>query len=846
MMQCPSPTPIAFPKNSVETATNAQFHPMKRGYIIKRMNPQNAEYKRATKMTAASLKEVAAANSTRTLSRLSLPEIDAVIDLVAQVIPAGNVPGMILSGLTRLPGQRPPIQKVQQDVNILFKEMERVIETAKYGAFFAGPAAVIWGYQNLLKLAGKDAEESFPEGVWQFYADYALREDTARHANETHGFDTALKQHHIQLDPIDRLTAWTMAAIMCLHRFDALLENEWRERAAATLAQDELRHTGSARVTNIYRAWESQRPYRRDNDAAGMDYPEYRKHKFERYLKNVLQTLPTTSFAVWEEKLNAALREELPAYQQQMTILARLDPGPYGETRVRYDAPQARVGIVHRNGYYLLPICEPGTNRPLDVNTARAQIAAIVSSPSAAPTSLEGLARVKRSALPKLRETLHATLNAGLQQLSYAPILINSDKRERPLPLSELRQAERGIGDHALTIFDTGETFVFDQSHIFFDGAWGAALAEIMTNEALSWATYLTQLPTPVPARIRVYEPLALPMESSDADQIEKAPRVMYEVGAETDNVSLTACLSLRKQFKQRNDLLQLTINDLLVLYRAIHVFTYEPSLELLAQLNQLEEQEPDVVRGVREALKESRQVNPSILIPIDASQPHPRDRVYPLNIEVPLADLDLISLHKQTIEALDAYEKAGRERTGSYTRFNRLQKNYLASLAGFGAIMSKAREIAKQGESASVGAIRLLAHLHPAIQQILDKVPERFDALNNILKGREVFSNVGAVSPSSALSRFLTAKDDNNLKQMAWGVITDSKGTMRISLRDFRPHVTALKHIGKKELAKFMTQDYLDKYTDGLNIYVKELSRITKASRETKPVTGKQKRAHE
>ena len=83
-----------------------------------------------------------------------------------------------------------------------------MLDKAVYGAFFAGPAAVIWGYQNLLKLAGKDPQTSFPEGTWQFYVDYALREDTARHANEIHGFDTVLTQHQISLDLADRMTAW--------------------------------------------------------------------------------------------------------------------------------------------------------------------------------------------------------------------------------------------------------------------------------------------------------------------------------------------------------------------------------------------------------------------------------------------------------------------------------------------------------------------------------------------------------------------------------------------------------------------------------------------------------------
>jgi hypothetical protein len=132
------------------------------------------------------------------------------------------------------------------------------------------------------------------------------------------------------------------------------------------------------------------------------------------------------------------------------------------------------------------------------------------------------------------------------------------------------------------------------------------------------------------------------------------------------------------------------------------------------------------------------------------------------------------------------------------------------------------------------VGAIKLLAHLPPNLQRLLDRIPERFEMLNNVLKGREVFSNVGAVAPTSTLKRFVTAKDDNEQKQLVWGVITDAGGVLRVSLRDFRPHVAALQAIQRSDLAAQITQDYLDSYADGFNEYILDLSRITLASRET------------
>lgn len=797
-------------------------------------------YTEASIKTADNLRTIARSATLRDLSRLSLPEIDAVVDLVARVVPAGNVPGVILSGLARLAGRRPPLKTVQADINLLFKGVERVLDKAIYGAFFAGPAAVIWGYQNLLKLAGKDPEDSFPEGTWQFYADYALRDDTARHANETHGFDTALNQHHIRLSAADRITAWLMAAIHCLHQYDALLENEWRERAYTYLLRELAgRGPGAARYAGLYRDWERQRPYARGSDAAARhDYPTYRRLKFDRFLEDTMRDCRADLRREWNERVRAAEDHDLPAYRRQMSILAYLDPGAYGETRTPISLQAAHVGVIYRGRYTLIPACSPGTDRPADVTSVRAQVAALVADPSDAPRAqLTSLARVKRGAWPGLRSKMSQTLIAELDALRSAPILLNCDPRPRHLPLSDLRQTERGVGDHALTIFDTGETFVFDQSHIFFDGAWGAALAEIMTNEALSWAVYLNALPPARPGQTRPTMP-AFKLNASEQKIIQQAPHVTAEVSAETEAVDLKAILELRKFFKQRSDLLQLTVNDLLVFYRAIHAVTYRPDPDLVAELNRLahDSAAQRAAQAGLDAIDPSQQVNPAILIPIDASQRSPRDRVYPMSFEAPLDDLDLLNLHQRVMAALDAYKSATHraDRAALYAEFDRWQRTYLATLAGFGAVLSKAKEIALTGESATVGTIKLLAHLPASLQRLLDRIPGRFDVLNDIIKGREVFSNVGAVAPTSTLIRFISAKDDNEKKTLAWGVITSAGGVMRISLRDFRPHVGLLEAVGHRDLAVRLCQDYLEAYAGGLNATVADLRRMTLSSRET------------
>lgn len=796
----------------------------------------STNYQQATIKTANDLRGIAQSEDLRSLSQLSLPEIEAVVNLTAQIMPAGNVPGMILSGLARTPGRRMPLHTMQQHISILFKGIEQILDKMAYGAVFAGPAAVIWGYQNLLRLAGKDPDSSFPEGTWQFYADYALREDTARHLNETHGFDTILQQHNIRISEVDRMTSWVMASVACLHQYNALLELEWRERVATFQLREvvtaALGHPGN--YEHLYRMWEFHRPYRRDAEAANFDYTTYRRRKFDDFMLEMMRGLSDEIRKAWADRMSAATHQDLPAYQRQMSILAYLDPGPYGEMRTHFEISSAHIGLVYQGCYYMLPACVPGTSRPIEVNMVREQVAAILAAAPAHRASLIPLAQVRRASMADLRRKLNPALVKDLDMLRFAPIIINGDVRSAAQSLIDVRQAERGIGDHALTIFSTSKSFVFDQSHIFFDGTLGAALAEILTNEALSWAVYLSTQAPIRPAEKRIYTPLKLPVMANDLEFIRQSPRVTAEAGAEHSGINLKACTTLRRLFKQRNNTLQLTVNDLMILYRAIHAARYQPSAYLIKALSELNGSSR-AAQLVKQSLDEIRKVNPAILIPIDASRRIPRDRLYPMCIEVPLMELDLLNLHQQVIENLDAYEGAALERTSAYSNFDKLQRTYLATLAGFGSMLGKWKEMAIQGESASVGAIKLLAHLPPALQHMLDKAPAKFEILNNMLKGREVFSNVGQVVPTSTLSRFVTAKDDNEQKQLSWGVLTDAQGVMRISLRDFRPHVAALAEIGRQDLANLIALDYLDSYVQGFNAYIRDLQRITIASRKTR-----------
>jgi len=808
------------------------------------------DYQQATIRTATSLRSIATDPDLRQVSHLSLPEVEAAADLVAQLVPAGNVPGVILTGLARLAGPKVPAETVRRDIGLLFKGVEQTLDRALYAAVFAGPGAILWGYQALLKLAGKSPEAAFPEGVWQFYVEYALRDDTARHANETHGFDTALRQHHIHLSPADRLAAWVLTAIHILYQYDDLLANEWRERTACRLLSEAANRAG------VYRAWQKQIPYRRGPDAAGQSYAQYRRACFDEFVRSVTAGLPGAVSQAYLQQFHRLESDELRTYQRQMTALAYLQPDAHNEKRFRYPVSQAHIGVISLGWYYLVPAAQPGANQPLDVASVRGLAAAILEDhPDGLPNALLPLARTRRGSLAAIRSRLSAPLTHELNSLRLAPVLLNTDRPQmngiQPYQpsLSEIRQSERGLGDHPLTIFDAGNTFVFDQSHIFFDGAWGAALAEIMTNEAIAWAAYLAQLP-PVSALPRLPYRLGLQFLPSDTAQLRSVEMLPHEAAAETSAVDMDSLSHLRRVFKQRSDLLGLTINDILVLYRAIHATTYRPSPTLLDELESLQavKDARQAAQMALDALSAAGQDSPALLIPIDASQRNPRERLYPFSFTAPLNELDILGLHRRTLAAMlkidlpsgalptgeTTYSYGSSREPGSAAPggddFGGLQRAYLAALAGFGAVLSRAKELAGQGQSASIGAIRALAHLPPPVQHVLDQLPAALEPLNDLLKGREVFSNIGAVAPGSTLSRFHSAKDDNRQKMLVWGVMTDEKGVMNISLRDFRPHVPALAETGRMALAQRMTQEYLEASALGLNRYLEELYQIAVA----------------
>ena len=858
-------------------------------------NAQNEAYRRAAAATLASLHQVISPAELTYLSNRPLAEVEALQEEVAAVIPAGNIVGLVLSGLVRLRDRNLPVEQAKSDVSALMRAVEmlprHILPGTLYGTFFAGPAAVLAAYQKLLTLAGKDADSAFPEGLWQFYLEFAMREDSARHANETVGFQQALRRYGVELSPPDQLAAWVCAVNQIYFQYDDLLFNQWRELVYLKLLEQvvtEAHLDHKLPFQRLARAWAAQRPYHRGQDARPHEnYAEYRRRRFDECLHSRLSFLPEPDLEKLNRLFTERCQQELPAYQQQLTLLASLNPERYRENRVPISLWQARVGLILEGCYYLLPAChtdqsgrpvlfasqqpdspveplsisegdlsdqtgrrlradragqiyETGSNqfrgylRPAHFQAVRRQIAAIFQyHHSANPVDLapadltDQLLVIGRAEQERARRELkNPAIQADLQALKCAPVLLNWACPERSAPLAYLRQGQRGLGDHALTIFRTNSSIVFDQSHIFFDGTWGMAIAEILTGEAISWAAYFNDLPAPEPLHQLPYR-LHLPAQAG----LEKFPaKVVPEVAAESTAIDTQALYRLCKLLPQRHPELKLTVNDLLILYRSEFGHEYRPSTEVEDGLFELKaERTPPAqacYRLINDLLVNSQAANPSIMIPMDATDANPRQRLYPTTFRNPFTNL--WASYQQASLTLTRYTV--NQTQADWAVFTNDRRALLAQLNYFGQLMRAYKRVALAGGSTTTATLKLLAHLPDSLLKFLDEIPRRIDVLNEIIKGEEVFSNVGLVAAGSSLTRFFSAKDDNENKSLVWAVLTDDNEVMHLTLRDFRPHVAALAKLNRIGLAETMIRDYIDTFAAGFNQFVAGLLDILNA----------------
>ncbi|MFP4343550.1 MAG: hypothetical protein ACLFU8_02545 [Anaerolineales bacterium] len=833
---------------------------------------QREALERARQTTLSALVEL----NTETISQLShltLPEIEEIQEEIAQVLPAGNLPAFILSGLVKLKERRVRSEKVREDVHALMQGMN-LLPQGLYSLFVAGPAAVLYGYQKILRLAGKEPENAFPQGTWQFYLQFGLREDTARHANETLGFQRTLPP---TAGEVQMAAAWLVTAIDLLYEYEDLLAADWRERVMLRLLYEVAAEADLAegpQFAKLVREWDCLRPYHRPSPE--VDYFRYRLETFELFFRQRLEALPPALQQEVRKRYARRQVEDLAPYLEQMTFLASLTPGRYQEEKQSVPLWQACVGFVHDGQTYLLPAHdrdsegrprydpvqgqEPrslyvteshlrdaegravrvdrrgrvldltggdflGTLRRPPPEAVLGWAAAILDGDegarSPAPVLDLLLAEAPRREQVKLRGSLPPENREALARLGCAPVILNWDLRPADRPLTEIRRSHRGVGDHALTLFRTARSIVFDQSHIFFDGIWGMAVAEIATDHALHTYRALEGL---TPSFRMAPTPLSLHTPAGMVAEIRSRCHC-GEVCVESDQINLQGIDRLRRWLSQRG--VNLTVNDLLLLYRSLHAAGYAPTRvegELQALKTRLLPEDYEVVRAeIEETLARYRETNPALLIPMDASNVSPHERLFPTTFRNPLTEIPQLFTETQTAYLL--FRQQGGEE--AWERFDGARRKLLAYLQAFGGVLQALKDVTMRGESFSTATLRLLGHLPSSMQYVLDSIPQRITVLNEIIKGNEVFSNVGRVAKESTLHRFISAKDDGQAKELVWGIMTDDRGVMHISLRDFRPFVGPLMARSEEQVARALAQDYLDQYVRGLNRFVDVLGQL-------------------
>jgi hypothetical protein len=405
--------------------------------------------------------------------------------------------------------------------------------------------------------------------------------------------------------------------------------------------------------------------------------------------------------------------------------------------------------------------------------------------------------------------------------LGRTPILINWDAGNSNDWLTQLRRAQRGIGDHALTVRRTEKTFVFDQSHVFFDGAWSLAMAEVLTNAAIQWCQRIVMLTpdesTPV---------VLLRLHATDGfRQQAQALRYGREVSAETTIWEFIPQVSkLRQMLLQRGT--RLTVNDLLVITRIFHAAHYVPSPSVQKEIDALRQSartplERRAVNAIQHSLERGRVTNPALLIPVDASPYEPHERLFPITFRnLVLAD-NLVWVWGDTWDAYQAYRRIEPPDTpeglAALKAFALKRALLIGNLIAFSHVLAANKGVGLRGESINIAILKLLVGMPPWLQRTLNSIPEQFPVLNEIIKGDEVYSNVGRVAPGSSLTRFMSAKDDGNTKALVWGVMSDDQDRLIVTMRDFRPHVRPLMEAGRGDLAQRLAQDYVTTYTADL-----------------------------
>lgn len=791
---------------------------------------------------------------------------------------AGTLYGLIQSGLTLIRSRRIRPRTKGEGRSLWLANLG---DQLVYIVLIAIPAVVLSAYQNIrYRLTGDSP--GFSVGTWQFYLQFGLREDLAHHTNETTGYDA---NRPTEATDLDDLTAWIMTVIQFLWGYEDLMGVIWDEWVTLRLVAEAAEETGLSRESlfvNILRQWELARPYSAPLNGT---YADVRRGAFEQFITPRLNALPNNVRAAVSAQFQtlAAARRDL--FEKQMSLLNRTVPGQYSDTIEPIPLWDAWIGLVLGGQYHLISVvarddngvpvaygpggkrwaikvvngvpCSPSGEKLvlhgvqlfrqedqewmgyLDMASAsyvKGQLKTILDGANAdlAPGSRAVdilLAEAPRRDQRHLRRLLPQKTQASLKMLTHTPIIVNWDTKPRNASLAQLRRGQRGIGDHALTIMRSDKSMIFDQSHIFFDGTWAMAMAEVLTTAAVQWCKRCITI---APAEAPALKPLRLegsPSFISTALPKQQVP----EVSAETTIYDISTVFSLRERLQKTGT--RLTVNDLLVITRIFHAAHYRPSAATQKKIDEFREAarnpaEKKAIAAIEKSLQTGRLLNPALLIPVDASFVEPHERIFPITFRN-LAE-NLVWIWDDTWESYQAYRRIEPPDTpegiAALKAFALKRTSLIGNMRAFSYILAANKAVAMRGESVNISVLQHISHLPLWLQRLLNTIPEQLPVLNEVVKGDEVYSNVGRVAKGSSITRFMSAKDDGNTKVLVWGVMTDDSNRLIITMRDFRPHVRPLIEAGHLDLAQTLAQDYVVTYTFDLMGLVARMTAMLEA----------------
>ena len=311
------------------------------------------EVNRLTQLTSANLQQLLdehqGGGADPAASLISIAERNELIDQISQIIPAGNVLKYIANSLLQSQKGDVGLTTGRSHINSLYRSLSFMRDSIT----FMGPAAVLVGYNLLLQLTGHDIATYIPDGTWQFYVEFGLREDTGRHQNETTAFQQLVTGRNTPPDEETQLTAWVLASNYIITNYERLLEMKWEENVRLRVIEE------TTKLPNLYSSWQSLRTFASPD--LQTDLIAHRVQNFNQFCDYHLSRVSKQQWNNYAQTWYAPeLQEERGRnrrnYVRQMSIHRHLEPSEYNDERVPVELNQLHIAVIHRDNYYLLPL----------------------------------------------------------------------------------------------------------------------------------------------------------------------------------------------------------------------------------------------------------------------------------------------------------------------------------------------------------------------------------------------------------------------------------------------------------------------------------------------------------